>query len=441
MASIDKAALAAYRQSLDRVCSGAGNAAMDALGEWLDANPGASIEECREAAIAIAGGTLEVYGDASSSLACDLFDSVMEAEGVAVPAAQMYEGVREGAVEGTVRRVVGDVDGSQVSLDAFTQAVGQLVERETRLAASTTVEENVERVAKTKEGRDVRYARVPTRAVPCEWCAMLASRGFVYRSAERADAASHHHCTCTIVPGVEGVTEVAGYDPGHYYDVWQHPERYEGEALASSGIDWPDHVKPITNDQFKELRELADNAGIKLRGFRHAGIDPEAARSHIEAAARMLDRFPELREVDGRPLTIRLSGMLSDDFAGTGYDGDYSVIRISEESLRSKEALEREYGRLASERWFVEGTTSESVIFHEMGHIYCHVHGVDVSSVVHDALMLDGSEALSYLEENLSQYSASFFDFREVVSEAFAGYYGNSGNEVAAAIVEGVLGL
>lgn len=236
MASIDRRALAAYRQTLDRVCAGAGSAVTDALGEWLAANPGASIAEIREAAIALTDAVLGTYGDAASTLACDLFDSIMELEGVGLPAAQVYGGVREDAVEGTVRRIVGDVDDTQESRDTFMKAVGQLAERETRLAANTTIEENVERAAKTRAGRNVRYARVPTRAVPCEWCAMLASRGFVYRSAEKAEAASHHHCTCTIVPGIKGVTQVAGYDTAHYANVWQHLDkigRTEAEPIRT----------------------------------------------------------------------------------------------------------------------------------------------------------------------------------------------------------------
>lgn len=309
MASIDRAALASYRRSLDRVCSGAGAAATRALAEWLAAHPNASVEECREAAIAIAGAVLESYGDASSSLACNLFDSVMEAEGISVPAAQMYGGVREGAVEGTVRRVVGDLDGSQGSLDAFTQAVGQLVERETRLAASTTVEENVERVAKTKEGRDVRYARVPTVAVPCKWCAMLASRGFVYRSAERAEAASHHHCTCTIVPGIQGKTQVAGYAPDHYADVWRHRERYvSGDQIdaggglseyggargALDGRNDPDGIRRNEHAEryYEELRKRDEDAEV-ARVSQHTGIGLDTVRQayrHIFIEKHQLER-------------------------------------------------------------------------------------------------------------------------------------------------------
>ena len=369
--------LAAYRRSLDKVCSGAGNAAMEALGEWLEANPDATVEECREAAISIANTVLESYGDVSSSLACNLFDSVMEAEGIPVPAAQMYVGVREGAVEGTVRRVVGGVDGSQASLDAFTQAVGQLVERETRLAANTTVEENVERVAKTKAGRDVRYARVPTRAVPCEWCAMLASRGFVYRSAERAEAASHHHCTCTIVPGVQGVTEVAGYDPGHYYDVWQHPERYEGAdtqllrqteakvAIPSSYDGNFDDFRPLEldEDEVESLRGL--NRLARENGYEYAQVlfedhAGEPFTSGYPDRVRIkLDEIPgnDLRlfhcHTNDTPLSREdFSYLCSErvlEVGNVAINGDAFVVRVGNGWRPSPEQFERDTIQIANE--------------------------------------------------------------------------------------------
>lgn len=229
MATISRKTLAAYRRALDSTCRRAGESTRRALARWLSANPDATVAEIREASIAIADSLLGSYGDAASALGCELFDSVMELEGVNIGAAQAYGGVRTGAVDGYTRRVVGDVDGSQGSFDAFINRIGQLAERETRLAANATIEGNVERASKTRAGRYVRYARVPTSAVPCEWCAMLASRGFVYRSADEANAATHHHCTCTIVPGIKDVTEVAGYDTDYYKDVWQHRDKYVQE--------------------------------------------------------------------------------------------------------------------------------------------------------------------------------------------------------------------
>ena len=42
---------------------------------------------------------------------------------------------------------------------------------------------------------------------------MLSSRGFDYSSEKTASAASHPHCDCVIVPGVNGVTKIDRYDP------------------------------------------------------------------------------------------------------------------------------------------------------------------------------------------------------------------------------------
>lgn len=223
----------------------------------MSANPRASVAELREAAIRITMAALGEDGDAASALACELFDSVMGAEGVRVLGATVYDGPRSEAVEATVRRVVGDVDGTPERAAEFVERVGQLAERETRLAASSTMERNVERAAKTKNGRRVRFARVPTKSVPCPWCAMLASRGFVYESADSAEAGSHHHCTCTIVPGVKGSTKVAGYDTDHYRDVWLNRERYEQKPAGYAGAA----ESGMVSGQLPDASEVAEVSG------------------------------------------------------------------------------------------------------------------------------------------------------------------------------------
>ena len=228
--------------------------------------------ECREAAIEIANATIDAYGAAASANACDLFDEVMEAEGVQAPPAQAYGDVREEAISRYVHREAGDLDGSQESRSAFADAIGQLAERETRMVASQTVERNVEQAAKTKSGKHVRYARVPTSFVPCEWCAMLASRGFVYKSAENAEAASHHHCSCTMVPGVKGSTKVAGYDPQHYERVYRASRigeavrRFEDEGTEES---YDRNVRSL-------IRSLSADAPIDAR----FGAKPKVKELH-----------------------------------------------------------------------------------------------------------------------------------------------------------------
>ena len=73
------------------------------------------------------------------------------------------------------------------------------------------------------------YARVPTGTYTCNWCVMLASRGFVYKTAESAGEGNqyHAHCDCLIVPAIRQDTNIDGYDPDHLYDLYQ-----EGESIG-----------------------------------------------------------------------------------------------------------------------------------------------------------------------------------------------------------------
>lgn len=59
----------------------------------------------------------------------------------------------------------------------------------------------------------VRYANVGTGRETFGCCFMLSSCGFDCRSEMTASAGSHEHCDCIIVPRVDGVTEIDGYDP------------------------------------------------------------------------------------------------------------------------------------------------------------------------------------------------------------------------------------
>lgn len=66
-----------------------------------------------------------------------------------------------------------------------------------------------------------RYARVPSGAETCLFCAMLASRGAVYHSEQSAGAGHDYHdfCDCSPVP-VFGTELPEGYDPDHYLDIY-----------------------------------------------------------------------------------------------------------------------------------------------------------------------------------------------------------------------------
>ena len=72
-----------------------------------------------------------------------------------------------------------------------------------------------------------RFARVPRGAKTCAFCSMLASRGWVYRSADLAGGASHRYhnsCDCRIVPDWKGES-LDGYDPDRSYSRYINARR------------------------------------------------------------------------------------------------------------------------------------------------------------------------------------------------------------------------
>ena len=103
--------------------------------------------------------------------------------------------------------------------------VGDLASAEVKRMANKTMTDNC-----LRDG--VRYARVPVGAETCEFCIMLASRGFVYHSERSAGELNHYHqnCDCKVVPGFPGM-EVEGYDPDAYYELWRKSEELKGAEV------------------------------------------------------------------------------------------------------------------------------------------------------------------------------------------------------------------
>ena len=124
------------------------------------------------------------------------------------------------ATSGAVRAFAQDLVDGKPTHDFIGKCVDR-VDYETRKAANECVAHNAQ-----KDPRKPKWARVPAGVETCEWCIMLASRGFVYHSEETASHA-HAHCDCRIVPGWGKNPSVEGYDPEKYYDMWKHPEKYE----------------------------------------------------------------------------------------------------------------------------------------------------------------------------------------------------------------------
>lgn len=151
----------------------------------------------------------------AAAMASEFYDGLRERFGVDDGFKAVADPCRDpAATEGAVRAFVQDlVDGKPK--ERFQAKCLDRLDYETRLAANRCVERNARR-----DPRRPRYARVPTGAETCRLCIMLASRGFVYRSAELASH-SHANCDCRVVPSWDKDTPaVEGYDPDYYIRIW-----------------------------------------------------------------------------------------------------------------------------------------------------------------------------------------------------------------------------
>lgn len=148
-------------------------------------------------------------------------------------AAQMYNDAREYALgkrldlipesgripeatEGAIRSFVGELD--EKGIERIIELLQERMDYEIKRAAGYATSDLA-----MKDSAKPRFARVPTGAETCQFCIMLASRGFVYHSKKSAGALDHWHpnCDCRIIPGFFGYTEVDEYDPDKLYRQWK----------------------------------------------------------------------------------------------------------------------------------------------------------------------------------------------------------------------------
>lgn len=203
-------------------------------------------------------------------------------------------------------------------------------------------------------------------------------------------------------------------------------------------IKWPSHGVMLSNRQYKSLREEALSVGLKLNGFRRSDADPAAVRQAIYSFKKVIGSDKRIANAIGGDMTLKISGMMSSDFAYV-LRNDTSIIHINADAYRSKRALEKEYSKLVDNGFFVSGTTAESIIFHELGHVVTINANIDPLNVLTAVTGKNKAESLLIAEQRLSSYSSMYLDGTEIISEAFSGYYGRTGNEFANLIFREVI--
>ena len=144
------------------------------------------------------------YGEASASLAADMYDAIAALSGVSVPPA---------AVAATA--AYGDTAAAMYATAASgsPEQVAAAVERLTKLPGADTMLQNAIRDR-------AEFAWIPSGDT-CAFCIALASRGWQEASEKvlKGGHAEHIHgnCDCMFMVRHDPYTEVAGYDDGRRY--------------------------------------------------------------------------------------------------------------------------------------------------------------------------------------------------------------------------------
>lgn len=230
---ISRSDLEAYRSTLIDL----GAAAAEEVKAAIEGQDG-TVDELREYALDAILGSLDLYGEAAQALAAQLFDEICAAEGIDAEA-----------------EIFDDIIDTTLAAGKVRYFARKLVERDTAgyaLDCGTLADFYVKRSAyentlRNCYGYHVRYARIPTGPSTCNWCTMLASRGFVYYTRDTAYEGSHVRCDCIVVAGGPDTT-VEGYDPDAYYKAWRDsgfmppkhnlPTRIIPNNLAGNEPDW-----------------------------------------------------------------------------------------------------------------------------------------------------------------------------------------------------------
>ena len=181
----------------------------------------ANVAKFFDEAVAITQAACDVSAASAAELAATFYDTLREMQIGEAFGAEPVNARNQVATERAIRSVeIGKYPDTWPS--EVIKRCTERVSSESKKAAGETVTRNAMRdPAKPK------FARVPSGVESCEFCMMLASRGFVYASRKAAGENEHYHpnCRCRIVPSF-GSTEIEGYDPDAYYDMWKNPEKH-----------------------------------------------------------------------------------------------------------------------------------------------------------------------------------------------------------------------
>lgn len=202
-------------------------------------------EAVRDALIDFVPRLVQVYGDVAATVAAEWYETVRAREIGGAYNAITVPPIADDAPVGSVRYASGHLftDYPQQAL----AVLGGSVQRFVLYSSRGTVARNAEH-----DPAKPRFARVPTGVKTCAWCSMLASRGFVYRTADLGGSGGdfHDECDCQVVSEWDkDAHHIAGYDPDHLYGMYQQAQQ---AADGATDADIAFEMRRMFPDEFTD---------------------------------------------------------------------------------------------------------------------------------------------------------------------------------------------
>ena len=295
--------------------------------------------------IGTVAGIVQRYGKASASMAADEYDAKRLAAGIkgsfSVPVADPppLEQVAK-SMKWATKGLWSDAPDVDAAQTMSTGAGAKLILDSGRLTVVNAV---------SADRRARGWARVLGDADPCPFCAMLASRGAVYRSEATASFEAHDHCACGVEP-LFGV-----YTPSdqvrELQALWRSSTRGKSgdaarkafadayNARRAAAVALPTPAKPeepaedawLTAWKASRAALPADGKDWGIDGVRGPNLD--VAQQHL---AHTLDAGKALSDEIDRRIAARAASSTSPDAL---------------QALEAKVAAAKEAQRLASEKY------------------------------------------------------------------------------------------
>lgn len=275
-----------------------------------------TIAQCRDLVLQILANVMPTYTTMAAQASADFYDAARElsiGKPMGAVAVSGYDPRKtEGAVRGFVRFVL---DGR---VETFNDQVLQRIDYEMKRSAGESMFANGRR-----DPRKPKFARVPTGDETCDFCLMLASRGFMYSSEATAGAIKldHYHAGCVLPDTVLGAIGVKSL----------LRRKFEGDVVD------------ITTRGGRHLSVTANHPILTVNGWVKAGMLHDgdallcgfAGKGHDFGVPSVDDRPPSAEQVFEALILLDAAypggvEVSSADFYGeTVTNGDVEVIDVN----------------------------------------------------------------------------------------------------------------